>query len=160
MDLEQLRTNIIQASLKPLSLWSPEAEALLCATAAQESLGGKFVIQVGGGPGCGIFQMEIKTHDLIWRVNLSRADRLPLVRAMLNMFNFSRIPKAQDMIWHLGYATFMARIFYLVINNPLPKTDDLDAQWAFYKLYWNTEKGAAKKEDFFRNVKKFTGIKK
>jgi hypothetical protein len=160
MDLEQLRTNIIQASLKPLSLWSPEAEALLCATAAQESLGGKFVMQVGGGPALGIYQMEPRTHDSIWRTKLSRPDRLPLIRGMLDLFSFSRMPKAIDMVWHNGYATFMARFYYLIIPEELPPAHDLKAQWEYYKKYWNTELGKATEEDFYRNVNNYFGLGK
>lgn len=160
MDLEQLRTNIIQATLKPLSLWSPEAEALLCATAAQETLGGKYVRQVGGGPGCGVYQMEQATHDALWRQKLNRPDRLPLIRAMLDLFSFSRMPKSIDMIWHNGYATFMARFFYLVIPEDLPPAHDLAAQWEYYKKYWNTSLGKAKEEDFYRNVNNYLGLGK
>lgn len=161
MDLEQLRTNIIQASLKPLSLWSPEAEALLCATAAQETLGGKYVMQIGTRHGgLGIFQMESKSHDSLWRVQLSRPTRRPLVHGMLELFGFSRVPKAEDMVWHNGYATFMARFFYLIIPEELPPAHDLKAQWEYYKKYWNTSLGKAKEEDFYRNVNNYFGLGK
>lgn len=161
MDLEQLRTNIIQATLKPLSLWSPEAEALLCATAAQETLGGKYIRQIDCQTGgLGIYQMEQATHDALWRQKLNRPDRLPLIRAMLDLFSFSRMPKATDMIWHNGYATFMARFYYLVIPEALPPAHDLAAQWEYYKKYWNTSLGKAKEEDFYRNVNNYLGLGK
>lgn len=159
MDSEQFRVDIVQATLKPLKLWSEDAEALLCATAAQESLAGKYVRQVGG-PALGVYQMEPATHDSLWRTKLGRPDKLSLVRAMLTLFGFNRKPSSEDMIWHLGYATFMARMHYLFINKPLPSYNNLEEQWAYYKQYWNTELGAAKYEDFIRNVNNFNKVKK
>lgn len=161
MDINQLQECIIQPALKPLNLWSIEAESLLCSTIAQESLGGKYVKQVGLSNGAlGIFQMEISCHDLHWRTNLGQPKYLSLVRDMLNLFGFSRRPDATDMIWHLGYATFMARVHYLCINRPLPPHDNLDEQWAYYKKWWNTELGAATEEQFLKNVKKYKGMRK
>ena len=152
MDLDQLRKHVIQETLTPLQLWSPQAEALLCATAANETHGGKYIRQSGGGPGVGIYQMEIKTHDALWRQQLSRPARLPLVRPMLQLFGFCRVPSADTMMWHLGYATFMARFFYLIIPEALPAAEDLKALWSYYKMYWNTEAGKATEQQFYKNV--------
>lgn len=160
MDINQLQECIIQPTLKPLNLWSIEAESLLCSTVAQESLGGRFVKQTGLANGAlGIFQMEIATHDNLWRTKLSQPQRLPLVKSMLELFGFKRKPDATDMIWHLGYAAFMARFHYLVVSYPLPAYDDLTAQWQYYKRWWNTELGAATEVQFMKNVKKYKGIK-
>lgn len=152
MDLGQLRTIVIQETLKPLVLWSEKAEALLCATAAMETQGGKYIKQIGGGGALGIYQMERRTHDSLWRQKLSQPKRLPLVRAMLNQFSFCRAPDASAMMWHLGYSTFMARFFYFVIPESLPEVDDLKGQWAYYKMYWNTQAGKATEQQFYRSA--------
>jgi hypothetical protein len=64
------------------------------------------------------------------------------------------------MVWHNGYATFMARFFYLIIPEELPPAHDLKAQWEYYKKYWNTSLGKAKEEDFYRNVNNYFGLGK
>lgn len=151
MDLDQLKTIVIQQTLIPLKLWCPRSENLLCATAAMETQGGKYIKQIGG-PALGIYQMEPTTHDNLWRHKLSQPKNLPLVRAMLNQFGFARAPNSTVLMWHLGYATFMARYFYFIIPEELPAEDDLKGQWSYYKMYWNTKSGKATEQQFYRNA--------
>lgn len=160
MDIEQLKQNIIYPVLAFNNLYNPEAEAMLIATCLQETQAGKFVKlnKYGAVPSLGIYQMTSYTHDTIWRTQLMRPDQKKKVRDCLMFFNFVDVPKAEQMIWNVGYATFMARIFYLYINRPLPAFDDVEGQWKFYKAYWqpNTESNL---EEFTKHLNNFTKVK-
>jgi hypothetical protein len=62
------------------------------------------------------------------------------------------------MIYDLRYATAMARIFYSRFKEPLPKIDDVDNIWWYYKKFWNTDKGAAIKEHSINLYEGFKGV--
>jgi hypothetical protein len=156
LDISQFRNCIVKPALRLLNLYSKDAEELLVATCAQESLGGTYLCQVGG-PAVGIYQMEPATHDDLWHTILAndQTARWAVMKAM----NTAMIPKADRMLWDMYYATFMARVLYLRIKDPLPSADDIDALWDYYKRHWNTEIGAARKTDFIVNYNKFVSKK-
>ncbi len=159
MDLEQLRNNIIKPSLKPLGLWAQDIEALLCATAAQETQGGRHLTKIGI-PSLGIYQMLEGTHNAIWKRNFQQANNLRLARDMMKQFGFGQIPIAFDMVWHNGYATFMAWYFYSNVGAKIPPADDLKAQWEFYNKYWKLPANQSTEQDFYRNVNEYFGLRK
>jgi hypothetical protein len=133
----------IQAVLTPLGLYSPEAEELLMATCAQESLLGKYREQVGG-PALGIFQMEPATFQDICTNYLAYHPALDTKILALG-------GSAQDMINNDELAIAMARVLYLRAPGALPAATDLAAIWAYYKAHYNTPLGAAKQIDFYRH---------
>lgn len=155
-DITQFR-EVIKQALQAISAYSAEAEEILVATCAHESKGGTYVMQVSG-PAVGAYQMEPRTHDDLW----SRELRAHQDRAitLLKACGYRARPAATTMSTNLLYATLMARVFYMQFREALPKSDDLDAIWEYYKKYWNTELGSAKKEDFLKNYYAFTGAKK
>lgn len=159
MDLDQLRTNIIKPALKPLGLWTLDIEALLCATAAQETRGGRFVM-LERSPSLGIYQMLEGTHNAIWKRNFQQVNNLRLARDMMKQFGFGQIPIAFDLVWHSGYATFMAWYYYNNLPTKVPPADDLKAQWEFYNKYWKLPSNIATEEDFYKNVNEYFGLKK
>jgi hypothetical protein len=133
----------IQTVLTPFGLYSPEAEELLMATAAQESLLGKYREQVGG-PALGIFQMEPATfHDII----VNYLSYHPTLDASILALG----GQAQDMINNDALAIAMARVQYLRAPEKLPAATDLAGIWSLYKKRWNTPLGAAKQIDFYRH---------
>lgn len=161
----QLRKAIILPSLSKIGLYSLNGEELLVATAANESTGGTFLVQVdkrGGlfyGGGLGIYQMEKITHDSIWDAKLQRDGKLTaLGQNILDACGFSKIPTATEMVSNLAYATMLARAFYTRFAEPLPPANDINAIWQEYKKRWNTEKGAATYDLFVANYKKFCQI--
>jgi len=50
----------------------------------------------------------------------------------------------------------MARIHYLRIADKIPST--LEGQAAYWKKYYNSEKGAGTVEEYIANYKKYNGI--
>lgn len=151
---DQFRTSIIRPVLAKLNLYSRDAEELLVATMAHESQGGTYLVQASG-PALGVYQMEPYTHDSIWNHNLSSNPEL--ARAILNGCRFLQKPEASELVWNLQYATMMARIYYRQVRDPLPAFDDIDGIWNYYKEYWNTTSGSAKKDDFLANYNRFIG---
>lgn len=144
LNINQFRELIVKSSLNDLLLYSKEAEELMIFTCAVESLGGTYLRQVKG-PALGIYQMEPETHNDIWQNYIYY--QTPLKMRFLTNFNIIRMPDESRMIYDLRYATAMARIHYSRITERLPNADDENAIWEYYKKYYNTEKGAATKDE-------------
>lgn len=152
LDCSQFRSLIVEPVLSKLRLYSKNAEELLVFTCAAESLGGTYLHQVKG-PAVGIFQMEPATYTDIW-VNYIRP-RNQLATLMAIHYGCNKIPEVERMIYDLHFATAMARIHYLRMPGNLPDAKDVDGMWDYYKKYYNTEKGKAKKEDSIKKYQDF-----
>jgi hypothetical protein len=139
MDASALR-NTIKEVLGLIGLYSADAEELLMATCANESNLGRYRTQAKGGPGRGIYQIEVGTFTDIWSNYLVfHSDLASKVKALNN----DTIGTAQDLVSNDRYATAMCRVFYLRQPGNLPPANDLDAIWQYYKKYYNTETGGA-----------------
>jgi hypothetical protein len=152
IDCSQFRSLIIEPVLSKLRIYSKNAEELLVFTCAAESLGGTFLHQVKG-PSLGIYQMNSNTYTDIW-VNYIRA-RNQLATLMAIHFGCNKIPETERLIFDLHFATAMARIHYLRMPGNLPEANDVEGIWEYYKKYYNTEKGKAKKEDSIKKYQDF-----
>ncbi len=152
---EQLRELIIKPALSKLNMYSDKAVELLIFTCAVESNGGTYLKQLKG-PALGIYQMEPTTYNDIWQ-NYIR-NRVDISLQLSNQFNAYRMQSETRMIYDLYYATAMARIFYRRIQEDTPEKEDIDGIWAYYKKYWNTELGKAKKEPCIKAYKLFIGV--
>jgi len=143
IDSTQLRELIIKPSLNLMRLYSDDAIELIMFTAAVESQGGTYLKQVKG-PALGIYQMEPRTHNDIWQNYLrNRTDILYILSAN---FMVPRMPDENRLIYDLYYATALCRIFYLRCPTSLPDRNNVDAIWEYYKTYYNTPAGKAKKD--------------
>jgi hypothetical protein len=147
INTKQLRELVIQPTLEYLGLDSLAAQNLLLGTCAQESAMGTYIKQVNGCA-LGIYQMEPATHDDIWKNFI--------------FFNFSLKEKVSELgttqgklIGNLNYATAMCRIHYMRINEPLPAADNIYGLAAYWKKYYNTEKGKGTEEQFITNYQKY-----
>lgn len=142
MDIETLRA-LIRSTLTPLGLYSPNAEELLCATCAQESLLGAYRRQVGG-PALGIFQMEPEDFNDIWTTYLAYK---PVLSAQIRAL-VPGLMVAPDLVNNDPLAIAMARVHYLRAPGALPAATDLQGLWAYYKAHYNTPEGAATQAQF------------
>lgn len=145
MDAEHLRRYVIRPALEHIGAYSPAAEELLVATAAQESNGGEFLHQVGGGPAIGIFQMEPATHDDIWINYLRYREDL---RGAISALLVGPLPEAEQMAGNLYYAAAMARCHYLRVPEPLPDPGNIQAMGHYWKRHYNTALGAGTVAEF------------
>jgi hypothetical protein len=125
------------------------AEELLVLTAATESHGGKWLHQ-NGGPACGIYQMEPRTaDDLIERIvrkfegKLSKTGNIALAA-----HNFNDLDK--EICGNIRVATYLARMYYWFVPEPLPYLVDTPALARYWKQYWNTKGAVAKAIDDYR----------
>lgn len=141
---QHLKDLVVAPALSQVpELWSPSAEMLVLGTCAHESRMGHFLAQTPIGPALGIFQMEPPTFLDNWRW-LSR--RLPLKEAAITLAGPE--PCAEDMVYNLRFAAYMARIHYWRRPEALPEAGDMKGMWRYYKRYYNTRLGAAREEDF------------
>ncbi len=144
LDPAQFRRHVIRPALLKRSLHSPAAEVLLLGTALTES-GLEHLIQRGGGPALGPYQVEPATHTDIWLSYLAfrpaRAARVASLAAGLK-------PSAAQLVWNLGYATVIARLVYYRAPEPLPAAHDIGALAAYWKAHFNTGAGKGDPRDF------------
>lgn len=158
----QFIEQIIQPTLKSLSLYSLAAEQLLAGTCAQESAFGTYLVQ-NKGPALGIFQMEDATYTDIWRSylnNIGAGGPMPeTIVAVCGMTRclYPEIPKSSNLVHNLKYACTMARIHYLRAKEPLPAANDIPALAAYWKKYYNTPKGKGHEDEFISNFKRYLG---
>lgn len=157
---DDIKNCVIRPSLKKVGLYSPPAENLLLATMAQETLGGRYLIQhtkrgIFWSGGYGIYQMEEKTYnDLLENFLVQKPD---LKENILKACNYREFPSAYDMVADLQLATIMARVLYLRVKAPLPSINDLEGIWGYYKQYWNTYLGKATRTSFIKNYENYVG---
>jgi hypothetical protein len=139
MDAVSLR-KLIQQVLIGIGEYSPDAEELLMATCANESNLGRYRTQAKGGPGRGIYQVEVATFNDIWANYLKyHNDLAQKVMAL----NDNQIGTANDLINNDRYSTALCRVHYMRVPGNLPAASDLDGIWAYYKQYYNTPNGGA-----------------
>lgn len=144
---------VLLPSLKRLARYdyrmdSSEARDLLLGTALYES-GGLSAIKQVGGPALGPYQMEPATHNDIWRNYLQRKQKLSRFVWKLSCTYSSPIPDSSQLAGNWLYATGMARVqYWRVTSDPIPFT--LVEQAAYWKKFYNTEKGKGKIEDYIK----------
>lgn len=147
IDPRQFRLLCIRPALAPIGLWSLAAERLLLATALAES-GLRDLVQSGGGPARGLYQMEPATHDDIWNNYLHFRDRLQAdARALC-----AGAPGIGQMVWNLQYASLMARLVYWRRPEPLPPADDIEGHAAYWLAHYNTIEGKGTRAHFLAEV--------
>lgn len=151
LSVKQFRVDIVRPVLLHLEMWSKAAENLMVGTALQES-GLTYLRQVGGGPALGVFQMEPKTHDDIWKNYLMFRAKI-----LLRVNDYKNLSPSENMlIGNLNYATAMARVHYYRRSEPLPDADDIESLGEYWKYFYNTPAGAGTVEEFIENYKKGT----
>lgn len=147
IDPNQLRDLLIRPTLIFLGLGGDAAEELLLGTTIQESGCGEKLMQVGGGPALGLWQIEPATHDDVWKnFFLYRSDLSGKVAAL----RFPMFTIEQQLECNLMYQCAIARIIYYRAKEPLPAAGDLAGQAAYYKLHFNGP-GAATAEEYIAN---------
>lgn len=149
LNASHLRAHVIAPVLKRLGLYSKAAEDLVLGTALQESAG-HYLVQLGGGPALGIYQMEPATHDDIWRNYLGFRGREHLRTAALSLKCLDATD-ALNLTGNLLYATAMCRIHYYRVPKPLPEPGDVDGYARYWKAHYNTAAGKGTVDEFTRN---------
>lgn len=144
--------SLIQQTLKPMNLWSANAEELLLATCAQESAFGTYRTQGGGGPARGIFQDEGEDFQDLFLNYLDYHSGL--YTQVAKLFN-TQPPDVDQLVNNDPAAIAICRVHYLRAPEALPSNTDLNAIWTIYKKRYNTPGGAATQDEFYRNYKRY-----
>ena len=132
--------DLIKQVLTPLSLYSDDVAELLLFTCANESHMGIYRTQAPNGPARGIFQVEGPTFTDVFRNYLLYHPNLDI--AIGNLFTIQP-PSVDELVTNDKAAIAIARVQYLRAPGAIPKKDDLQGIWNYYKKYYNTVLGAA-----------------
>ena len=141
LNCEQLTEFVIKRALYDLQLLSDDAVELMIFTCANESQGGTYLHQVKGSA-LGIYQMEPATYNDIWQNYIQ--NKSSILIQLIHNFQAPTMPNEDRLIYDLRFATAMARIHYARIPAPLPKANDIESIWNYYKTHYNTSEGKAR----------------
>lgn len=153
----QFRGLVVRPTLQYLTPdipYSEEAEDLLVMTAAHESHLGTYLKQLNG-PALGVYQMEPATLEDIWNNYLEYRQDIKSKLYLLCGDVYYGGP--EELVTNLQFATAMARVHYYRVPEALPRSTDFEtrsdyvrALAKYAKKYYNTEKGKATVEDYYR----------
>lgn len=146
---DQFKIMIVDV-LAEFECYSYDAVNLLLGTAAQESAFGTYLFQLGGGPACGVFQMEPATERDIWLNFLNYRD---ILTKRIDKICHVNGPSAFALRTNLAYQIIMTRCHYLRVKAPIP--GDLLGYAKYWKNHYNTIKGKGTEEEFVHNYKKY-----
>jgi hypothetical protein len=153
IDPAVFRSLVIVPTLTRLNLDSQVARELLLGTALQES-GLNHLVQEGGGPARGLFQVEPATHADVWANYLHyRPELLQAVLALTAPWP----DRDAQLATNLVYEAAIARLVYLRAPEPLPATPDPDLLGAYWKAHYNTAGGAGTVTQFADTYRHFAG---
>lgn len=157
LNVKQFKDLVLDPTLREAGMYSWTASDLLLGTAFAESKL-KHLKQIGGGPALGLFQIEPSTFDDIYYRYLGRTDKKSL-KHVVDMFTvrehagFTMTRPFYQLITNLPFAILIARIRYLLVPAPIPKT--LEGQAAYWKKYYNTVEGAGTVEKYMKAWSKY-----
>lgn len=134
---DHLLMEVIRPTNRALQLWTQAADELVLGTACQESGCGRYLVQLGGGPALGIFQMEPATFN----DHHAWLRHRPLLKARVAALT-QDVNDAHEMVWNLRFAAAMCRIHYYRRREPLPTAGNIAGQAQYWKQYYNTYQGA------------------
>lgn len=136
------RSRVVAPVLRFIELWSPAAEVLVFGTAIIESRLSALV-QVGGGPALGVYQIEPFTHnDIRQNFLLGR----PTLATKVDHFR-SPQDSVEQLLTNLAYATAICRVKYFRSPLALPNENDAEGLGAYWKIIYNTSAGAGRASD-------------
>lgn len=135
--------SLIQTTLTPYKLWSPEAEELLMGTCAQESGFGQYRHQIGG-PAHGIMQVESATFEWL-QTHFGKAN------PEITQFHF------EQLISDDRASIIMARLKYRSVPFHLPAATDLKAQAHYWNMYYNCNPRYGTDEEYIQHYLEYVG---
>jgi hypothetical protein len=157
INLAQYKQYILQPVLKKLEMYSPEAMALMEGTGLQES-GFKYLVQLGGGPAVGFYQMEMDTaEDIVYRYAQNKNDefRERITKVIpIPLWLMTSEELKWELTVNLALQVVLARLKYWMVPDPIPPDRDFKAHAEYWKQHYNTPLGAGTVEQYLNNWKK------
>lgn len=157
INARDLIEEIIRPALKGINLYSLSAEKLIAGTIAQESLLGRYLVQLNG-PALGIIQMEPQTHDDIHNNYLKYTVNMKsniIKTCEISDKYIRRTPPAELLKFNLKYCVCMCRAHYYRRIEPLPEPSRIDEIARYWKDHYNTYLGRGTKTEFMENWDKY-----
>jgi hypothetical protein len=138
----ELKKYIVAPALARLGLpGGPAALALVTGTAGVES-GAAALVQNGGGPALGLWQMEPATERDCWANFLSGEPGLESTIARMLPPGLGQADRCQQLIGNLYYAAAMCRVKYRRAPQALPDPNDPIGMAEYWKKWYNSSLGA------------------
>lgn len=148
MNKKQLR-NLVERVLTALDLYTPSAVELVLGTIAQESAGGEYIRQVGGGSALGICQMEPATfRDIVEHYLRYHPD---LAKKVMSVTGVNAL-RSEYSEYNHALSIAMCRVHYLRVKETIPT--DLSGWAGYWKEHYNTRSGKGTPEEFICNYKR------
>lgn len=136
INLTDLKYQVVEPALSVIGLNTLAALNLVVGTAVAES-SASFLVQSGGGPALGLWQMEPATEQDIW-------DNFFFYNpTMANQVQSMMAPGATtpQLVWNLLYGASMCRVKFWRSPTLLPAYNDASGMANFWKSAYNTSLG-------------------
>ena len=160
INLEQYKKHILMPVLKSLEMDSLEAVDLMMGTGLQESEF-KHLMQIGGGPAIGFFQMEMVTaEDIVYRyVQNKKSEFRTKITGAVPLGSPAWLLTPNELKWeltvNLALQVLLTRLKYYMVPEPIPTY--LSGQAKYWKQYYNTPLGAGTSDQYYNKyTKEFT----
>ena len=142
--------SIVEEVLHKLNRYSDDAVALIVRTGLAET-GFRKLIQYGGGPGLGFFQVELATaKDILENYVNYRPKYLEILLELgLNENDLEFSIKT-----NIALQVAFCRLHYMRDKNPIPSWTDLEGQAIYWKQVYNTPLGKGTVEHFVKACEK------
>jgi len=156
--------NLERQGVNATGIHSDQATSMLLAIAAHESHFFTYPYQIGGGPGRGLFMMEISqgnimgTEESIWSHWFKYRKKWRM--AMTNTCGvISPHPHNQDaMVTKLRYQICMGRVYLWMVPEPLPGPYQVYQQCRYWAKYWKrTDVSTGDEADFLSDYLTYLG---
>ena len=144
----QALRQIIRLSLQPITatshpFWTPDAEEILLMIAAHESQLGKYIVQIGGGPARGVYQIEPETMQDNYDNFLNARPELKKQFATVSGYDGPDVDQLTD---NPIYGTLHARL--KIYRSPGAIPHDLPAMAEYAKAVFNSAGGSATAKEY------------
>jgi hypothetical protein len=141
--MEKSVKKIIKYVLGRMGMDSEEARAMIFATGKAES--GYRVLEQMGGPAVGFFQVEPATAQDVWD---NYVFYRPQIKTDLYALGLDDEDLKHSIMSSIALQVAFARLQYRRFKDPLPKSDNKEAQAKYWKKFYNTELGRGTIEHF------------
>lgn len=143
-----IRLSLQQITTTKHPLWTLDAEEILVMIAAHESKMGKSIRQLGGGPGRGLWQVELGTlQDNYKNFINKRQDLLREIAGITGVDGYSE----DALQFNPLYGCIQARLKLYRAPGKLPFRGDVRGMAEYAKAYFNSTLGKATPEKYIND---------